>query len=87
MPVAKINNPKTHHGALALFSKGGVMATKKRGFEQSAKDVEPKGMREGSKREEAFDLKQAKGMKCGGTVKAARGGGIESRGKTRGAIY
>jgi hypothetical protein len=29
-------------------------------FEKSKRDVEPKGMREGSKREEALDRKQAK---------------------------
>ena len=28
-------------------------------FEKSKKDVEPKGMKEGSKREEALDKKQA----------------------------
>lgn len=38
-----------------------VMATKKPNpFEKSGKDKEPKGMKEGSKREEAFDRKQAK---------------------------
>lgn len=37
------------------------MATKKPNpFEKSGKDKEPKGMKEGSKREEAFDRKQAK---------------------------
>jgi hypothetical protein len=38
------------------------MATMKK-FEQSKKDVEPKGMREGSKREEAMDRKQMASMK------------------------
>ena len=88
MPKAVINNPKTNHGALALFSKGGSMATKGKNpfaaFEKSGKDKEPKGMKEGSKKEEAFDRTQM-GMKCGGGVKKmARGGGIESKGKTRG---
>ena len=32
----------------------------KKPFEKSAKDKEPKGMREGSKREDALDRKQAK---------------------------
>lgn len=37
------------------------MATKKPlPFEKSPKDKEPKGMKEGSKKEEAFDRKQAK---------------------------
>lgn len=50
----------------------------KKGFEKSAKDKEPRGMKEGSKKEEAFDKKQMgnpfakKGVpafKCGGKVK------------------
>lgn len=37
------------------------MATKKKfPFEQSKKDKEPKGMKEGSKKEESFDRKQMK---------------------------
>jgi hypothetical protein len=55
------------------FSKGGSMATKGVNpfakFEKSGKDVEPKGMREGSKKEEAFDMKQMKGMAKGGMAK------------------
>lgn len=81
------------------FSKGGdTMATKGVNpfarFEKSGKDTEPKGMREGSKKEEAFDKKQMMGMKKGGsTKKMASGGlasghksadGIASRGKTKG---
>ena len=39
-------------------------------FEKSKKDKEPKGMKEGSKREEALDKKQAaQKMKCGGKAK------------------
>lgn len=36
------------------------MAAKKFPFEQSAKDKEPKGMKEGSRKEGALDRKQAK---------------------------
>lgn len=36
------------------------MATK---FEKSKKDKEPRGMKEGSKREEAYDKKQSKKSK------------------------
>jgi len=58
----------------------------KKAFEKSGKDVESKRMKEGSKREEAFDLKQARGYKCGGKVKMASGGvargtGIAVKGK------
>ena len=45
-------------------------------FEKSGKDKEMSGKgKEGSKKEEAFDKKQAK---------FAKGGGVESRGKTVG---
>lgn len=37
-----------------------MAAKKPMPFEKSAKDKEPKGMKEGSKREEALDRKQAK---------------------------
>lgn len=36
------------------------MAAKKFPFEKSRKDKEPKGMKEGSRKEEALDRKQAK---------------------------
>lgn len=42
------------------YKKGGLV------FEKSKKDVEPKGMKEGSKKEEALDKKQ---MACGGRSK------------------
>ena len=45
-------------------------------FEKSKADKEGKGGKEGSKKEEAFDK----------TQKFARGGGIESRGKTKGTM-
>lgn len=37
------------------------MAKKKNPFEKSKKDVEPKGMKEGSKADRALDKKQRKG--------------------------
>lgn len=46
-------------------------------FEKSKRDVEPKGMKEGSRREEALDRKQAKAKPMpfakGGAVKGKRG--------------
>jgi hypothetical protein len=71
---------------------GGIMATKKMmAFEKSGKDVEKKGMKEGSKADMALDKKQMAGMKKGGmaTKKMASGGftksadGIASKGKTK----
>ena len=59
------------------FSKGGTMNSKMKMFEKSGKDVE-NGMKEGSKADMAMDRKQMMGM--------ARGGGIESKGKTVGKM-
>ena len=54
-------------------------------FEKSGKDKDVKGKgKEGSKKEEAFDMSQ---MACGGKVKKyAKGGGVELKGKTRGKV-
>jgi len=75
------------------FKRGGDMATKKMNpfakFEKSGKDVEKKGMKEGSKADMAMDKKQMMGMKAGGMKKMAAGGftreadGIASKGKTK----
>jgi hypothetical protein len=62
-----INKQKTDYGSMNLFKRGGVMATKKMAmFEKSGKDVEKKGMKEGSKADMALDKKQMMGMKKGG---------------------
>ena len=69
-----------------------MMAKKEAAFEKSGKDVEKKGMKEGSKADMALDQKQM-GMKRGGLTKMAKGGcamakggGIESKGKTKGKM-
>jgi hypothetical protein len=64
----------------AGMKKGGMAK-----FEKSGKDVEPKGMKEGSKKEEAYDRAQMMGMKKGGSA-SSRADGIAQRGKTRGTI-
>ena len=92
-----INNPKTRQGKMELFKKGGdAMATKKMNpfakFEKSGKDIEKKGMKEGSKADMALDKKQMMGMKKGGMKKMAAGGftkeanGIAKRGLTKGSM-
>jgi len=86
----KVNKSKTDHGKMALFNKGGdTMATKGVNpfakFEKSGKDVEKKGMKEGSKADMMLDKKQM-AMKKGGMTKMAKGGGIESKGKTKGTM-
>ena len=62
-------------------------------FEMSKADKEPKGMKEGSRKEEKLDAKQMKavagpkgfaakvGMKCGGPVKKMASGGKVKSGR------
>ena len=99
--VQGVNKPKTNHGSMALFSKGGdtmaskmnpgfmaMMAKKKDGmkkggmsmaaFEKSGKDVEKKGVKEGSKADMAMDKKQMMMKKGGGVKKMATGGSVDS---------
>jgi hypothetical protein len=65
--IQKANKSKTDHGKMALFNKGGdMMSSKMKMFEKSGKDVEKKGMKEGSKADMALDKKQMMGMKKGG---------------------
>jgi len=54
-------------------------------FEKSGKDVEKKGMKEGSKADMAMDKKQMMGMKKGGMAKYAAGGNINPKGPTAGS--
>ena len=76
------------------FSKGGdMMNSKMKMFEKSGKDVEKKGMKEGSKADMALDKKQMMGMKKGGMKKMAAGGsassradGVATKGKTKGTF-
>jgi hypothetical protein len=66
-----------------------MMAKKKAGsskmdaFEKSGKDVEPKGVKEGSKKEMMMDKMQMKKMAKGGSA-SARADGIAKKGKTVG---
>jgi hypothetical protein len=104
-----INQPKTNHGADALFSKGGkTMATKKlppfmgketkaeEAKEMKIKAVSPKMYKAGEKAEGVH--KMAKGgistsLKAHAAAPAskahagmAKGGGVESKGKTKGKM-
>jgi len=93
-----INNPKTNQGKQEFFKKGGnAMATKMNpkmmAFEKSGKDVEKKGVKEGSKKDMALDKKQmmmkkggaAKKMASGGSA-SARADGVAVKGKTKGKM-
>jgi hypothetical protein len=82
MPAAKMNNPKTHHGALKLFSEGGTMDKKME--MRHAMAMKKAGV---PKKMVAEEMSEAMKMKCGRKVqKYARGGGIEIKGKTRGRM-
>jgi hypothetical protein len=95
--LQRINKPETRQGKMELFKKGGnTMATKGVNpfakFEKSGKDVEKKGVKEGSKADMAMDKMQM--MKKGGAPKKMASGGlaaghksadgIASKGKTKG---
>ena len=55
------------------FSKGGdMMSSKMKMFEKSGKDVEKRGMKEGSKADMAMDRKQMMGMKKGGMAEGGK---------------
>jgi hypothetical protein len=96
-----INKQDTQHGkmdmpfnALNRYTGLKTGGNVKYNFEKSGKDVEKKGMKEGSKAEMALDKKQmpmksgkpAFMMKKGGMAGYAKGGGIESKGKTKGTV-
>ena len=73
-----INQPKTNHGGQALFKQGGTMATK------MGKPTMKLGMstaKDGMKK--PTPMAGMMGMKKGGMT-YAKGGGIESKGKTKG---
>lgn len=61
------------------FQKGGETMAKMKNFEKSSKDVEKKGVKEGSKKDMMMD--KAQGYKKGG---ALRGQGIAQRGYAKG---
>ena len=86
--LQQIGKKKTDHGSTAFFSKGGSMAKPNpfAKFEKSGKDKEPKGMKEGSKKEEAFDKKQMNFAKGGSVGNPGGRDGAASRGKTKGRV-
>jgi len=79
--LQKINKPKTLHGKMSLMKEGGdTMATK------MGKPTMKKGMstaKDGMKRPTPMADTSMMGMKKGGM---AKGGGIESKGKTKGKM-
>ena len=85
--LQKINKPKTLHGKMSIMKEGGnTMATKGVNpfakFEKSGKDVEKKGMKEGSKADMAMDRMQMMGMKKGGMAE----GGMSDKAQDKAMI-
>jgi len=84
---------KMNPGFMAMMAKKKVGTGKMAAFEKSGKDVEKKGMKEGSKADMAMDKKQMMMKKGGATKKMASGGSASSRadgvaikGKTKGKM-
>jgi hypothetical protein len=84
---------KMNPGFMAMMAKKKAGGGKMAAFEKSGKDVEKKGMKEGSKADMAMDKKQMMGMKAGGMKKMASGGsasaradGVATKGKTKGKL-
>jgi hypothetical protein len=84
---------KMNPGFMAMMAKKKAGSSKMAAFEKSGKDVEKKGVKEGSKADMAMDKKQMMGMKAGGMKKMASGGsasaradGVAKKGKTVGKL-
>ena len=83
---------KMNPGFMAMMAKKKAGSSKMDAFEKSGKDVEKKGVKEGSKADMAMDKKQMMGMKKGGATKkmasggsaSARADGVAKKGKTVG---
>jgi uncharacterized protein YbcC (UPF0753/DUF2309 family) len=84
---------KMNPGFMAMMAKKKAGASKMDAFEKSGKDVEKKGVKEGSKADMAMDKKQMMMKKGGATKKMASGGsasaradGVAVKGKTKGKM-
>ena len=84
---------KMNPGFMAMMAKKKAGSGKMAAFEKSGKDVEMKGVKEGSPKDRAMDKKQmamkkggaAKKMASGGSA-SARADGVATKGKTKGKL-
>jgi len=84
---------KMNPGFMAMIAKKKAGSGKMAAFEKSGKDVEMKGVKEGSPKDRAMD-KQQMAMKKGGAAKkmasggsaSARADGVAQKGKTKGKM-
>ena len=100
--LQRINKPKTDHGSMNLFKKGGVMKSdlkQDKAMVKKAVGMHDKQMHGGKKTDMAalkkggmpMVMKDGKKVpafaaKKGGMPKMARGGGVETKGKTQGKM-
>lgn len=79
--LQKVNRPETRQGKSELFAKGGDMKESKAMAKKEISFMEKKGAPKSMIKHEKAEY----GMKKGGAA-YARGGGIESKGKTKGKM-
>jgi len=88
--LQKVNKPDTRHGRNELFKKGGTTMAKSDSKEDMKMDKKQDValIKKAFKEHDAQEHKGGKGtklaLKKGGMTKMARGGGVESKGKTKG---
>jgi len=78
-----INRRKTDHGNAAFFAEGGTMKNDKATEMKHVMAMKKAGVPKKMVKEE---MSEAMAMKKGGMAKYAKGGGIESKGKTKGRM-
>lgn len=81
--LQKINRRKTEHGSTAFFARGGEMKDSKAMEMRHVAAMKKAGV---PKKVVAEEKAEAATMKRGGMPKFAKGGGVESRGKTKGKM-
>jgi hypothetical protein len=90
--LQKVNEPKTLHGKEALFKKGGTTMAKSDSKEDMKMDKKQdvalikKAFKQHDKQEHKGGTGTSLTLKKGGATKMARGGGVESKGKTKGKM-
>ena len=100
--LQKVGSPKTDHGKMNLFKEGGVMKSDMKQDKATAKKAVGmhESQLHGGKKSDMSKLKKggmpmlmkdgkkvpAFAAKSGGMTKMARGGGIETKGKTKGSM-
>jgi hypothetical protein len=84
-----VGNKKTNQGSMELFKGGGMATSAKMKMQKDMKKEFPKGISKKGNMPESQSMGMM-GMKKGGAAcapkKMAKGGGVESKGKTKGKM-